>query len=37
MAARISRFNLTLLILLVVLYVISLGAFSYANWRADPE
>lgn len=37
MAAQISRFNRILLILMVVLYVISLGAFSYANWSADPE
>jgi hypothetical protein len=37
MAARISRFHLTLLILMVMLYVISLSAFGYANWRADPE
>jgi len=37
MAAQISHFNRFLLILMVVLYVISLGAFSYANWMVDPE
>jgi hypothetical protein len=37
MAAQISRFNLSLLILMVVLYVISLAGFSYANWRSEPE
>jgi hypothetical protein len=37
MAARISRFNSTLLILMVVLYVISLAGFSYANWMSEPE
>jgi len=37
MAAQISRFNRILLILMVVLYVISLGAFTYANWRLEPE
>jgi hypothetical protein len=37
MAVQISQFNRLLLVLMVVLYVISLGAFSYANWIAEPE
>lgn len=37
MDARIDRFNRLLLILLALLYVISLGAFTYANWKVDPE
>jgi len=37
MAAQIPRYNRPLLILLVLLYVISLGAFSYANWMVEPE
>jgi len=32
-----SRSNRLLMILMVVLYVISLGAFSYANWMVEPE
>jgi hypothetical protein len=32
-----SRFNQILLIVLVLLYLLSLGMFSYANWRVDPE
>ncbi len=32
-----SRFNRVLLIVLIVLYVLSLAAFNYANWAADPE
>ena len=36
MNAQISRFNRFLMILMVVLYLISLGAFSYANWMAEP-
>ena len=32
-----SRFNRTLLIVLVLLYVLTIAAFSYANWAADPE
>lgn len=32
-----SRSNRVLLILLIVLYVLSLAAFNYANWAADPE
>lgn len=37
MAARISRFNRLLMILMIALYVISLAAFSYLNWIVDPE
>lgn len=29
--------NRVLLIVLIVLYVLSLAAFNYANWAADPE
>jgi len=36
MEAQKSRFNQILLIVLVVLYVLSIAAFSYANWAADP-
>jgi hypothetical protein len=32
-----SRSNRVLLIVLVVLYVLTLAAFNYANWAADPE
>jgi len=32
-----SQSNRVLLIVLVVLYVLSLAAFNYANWAADPE
>lgn len=37
MATQISRFNRFLMILMIVLYLISLGAFSYANWMVDQE
>lgn len=37
MTAKISRFNRLLMALMVVLYVISLSAFSYANWKVEPE
>jgi len=37
MATPISRFNRILLILMVVLYIISLGAFTYLNWSLEPE
>lgn len=37
MDAQISRFNRLVLLLMVVLYVISLGAFSYLNWSVEPE
>jgi hypothetical protein len=32
-----SRSNRVLLIVLVALYVLTLAAFNYANWAADPE
>ena len=32
-----SQFNRMLLIILVVLYLITIAAFSYANWVADPK
>lgn len=32
-----SRFNRNLLVILVVLYILTLAAFSYANWAADPS
>ncbi len=32
-----SQFNRLLLIILVTLYVLTIAAFSYANWAADPE
>ena len=32
-----SQFNRILLIILAVLYVLTIAAFSYANWAADPE
>ena len=31
------RSNLVLLLILVVLYLLTLAAFNYANWAADPE
>lgn len=37
MAAPISHFNRILIILMVVLYLISLGAFTYLNWSVEPE
>jgi hypothetical protein len=37
MVDPISRFNRLLLILMILLYVVSLGAFSYANWKVDPD
>ena len=36
MDAHKSQFNRFLLIILAVLYVITIAAFSYANWAADP-
>lgn len=36
MENQTSRFNRTLLVILVVLYLISVVAFSYANWAVDP-
>jgi uncharacterized membrane protein YidH (DUF202 family) len=32
-----SRFNRTLLIVLIVLYALTIAAFSYVNWVADPQ
>lgn len=32
-----SQFNRILLIVLIVLYVLTLAAFNYDNWAADPE
>ena len=32
-----SQFNRNLLIILIVLFVLTIAAFSYANWAADPE
>lgn len=37
METRKPHSNRTLLIVLVALYLLSLGAFLYANWRADPQ
>jgi hypothetical protein len=37
MAIQTPRSNQFLLILLIVLYLISLGAFTYANWRVEDE
>lgn len=37
MDAQFSRFNQILLVVLVVLYVVSLGVFTYANWMVEPE
>lgn len=37
MAAQISRFNRILIILMIVLYLISLGVFTYLNWSVEPE
>ena len=31
------QFNRNLMIILAVLYVLTIAAFSYANWAADPE
>lgn len=36
MQTQQSHFNRNLLIALVVLYVIAIALFSYANWAADP-
>ena len=32
-----SQFNRNLLIILIVLFVLTIASFSYANWAADPE
>jgi hypothetical protein len=37
MVTQTSRFDRLLLSLLIVLFAVSLGAFSYLNWVADPE
>jgi hypothetical protein len=37
MATQFSRFNRLLMILMIILYLVSLGAFSYANWLVDPQ
>jgi hypothetical protein len=37
MDAQISWFNRILLTVMVLLYVLSMIAFSYANWMADPD
>lgn len=37
MTVQASRFNQILLVVMIVLYLISLGAFTYANWIVDPE
>jgi len=37
MDTRKSQFNRILLIILVILYVLSIAAFSYAEWAAGPE
>jgi len=37
MQAPKSQFNRNLLIVLVLLYVLAIALFSYANWSADPE
>jgi nitrogen fixation/metabolism regulation signal transduction histidine kinase len=37
MDAKKSHFNQILLIILIVLYLLSIAAFSYLNWAADPS
>ncbi len=37
MDAEKSPFNRILLIVLIALYVLTIAAFSYANWAADPS
>ncbi|MBN1146731.1 MAG: hypothetical protein JXA78_05710 [Anaerolineales bacterium] len=37
MVTHKSQFNRSLLVILVVLYVLTIAAFSYANWAAAPE
>lgn len=37
MDAQNSQFNRILLVILMLLYVLTLAAFSYANWAAGPE
>jgi uncharacterized membrane protein YidH (DUF202 family) len=37
MNAQKSHFNRNLLVVLIVLFLLTIAAFSYANWAADPE
>jgi hypothetical protein len=37
MTAKISRLNRILMILMIALYVVTLGAFSYVNWKVEHE
>jgi hypothetical protein len=37
MDARQSRFNLLMLVLMILLYLLSLGSFTYLNWTVEPE
>jgi uncharacterized membrane protein YidH (DUF202 family) len=37
MEPQTSHFNRNLLITLIVLYVLTLAGFSYANWAAEPD
>lgn len=37
MTVQASRFNQTLLVVIIGLYIVSLGAFTYTNWRVDPD
>jgi hypothetical protein len=37
MGTQISLFKRTLFIILAVLYMLTIAAFSYANWAADPQ
>ncbi len=37
MDAKQSRFNLLILVLMVLLYLLSLGYFTYVNWSLDQE
>lgn len=37
MDAKQSRFNLLILVLMILLYLLSLGYFTYVNWSLDSE
>lgn len=37
MNAQTSRFNQLLLVLMIVLYIVSLGMFTYLNWQVESE
>ncbi|HSO28223.1 MAG TPA: hypothetical protein VLS48_09155 [Anaerolineales bacterium] len=37
MAAQAARFDRLLLLIMAALYLISLGAFTYANWRVEAD